>query len=165
MTRVNIETGPEVGPEFKEGLTFTHDRTAESIDNVARMLARKAEKIDDYITMAALAPEGYSQVGRQSGSELYVEEKGSEPGEISVPTKIRLNGSNHLRASVSTESGIAEGRIENQLTGEVEHVLEGQDTRKAAALALWEKRRELRQRQDHLGKVGSAALGSVMGER
>lgn len=149
-------SNPEVGPP--------QDRTAESIDNISRMLAKKADKVDSYIQLAPFAPDGFSQVGRVSDSELYVKETGTTPGTVKSPTKIALNGSGHFRAKVDTDSGVARGTIENKNTGDTEHVLDEQDTRKAAAAALWEKRRELRHREDLINKAGSTALASILGK-
>lgn len=142
---------PEIGSEIKEQLQPTPDgvKTAEQIDNVSRMLAGRADKIDAYENLAPLSPNGYSSIASSpyDKSEVYVKEDGSKPGEDSRPTITRISGP-AKRATVTTESGVAEGKIESKFNKSDYTVLDDKDNRAVAATALWEKRAQLRKTKE-----------------
>ncbi len=147
------------------------ESTAKSIENVARMQAKKADQAGVYDYMAPLAPEGYSQVGGHGvpmlgDKEVYVKETGQEPGAELSPVKIKLSSkATGKSVKLSTEGGVVSGEVRDEHRDENLKTLDDvKDMREVAAAALWAKRKEIRKAEDRKKQDTQKDLQDVIGK-
>lgn len=158
---------PEAGRETKEQLAPGQSRTATQIEDIARTLAGRADKVGGYGTLAPLAPEGFSEVlpgGLEKGGKVFVKESGNEPGANNQTTKVRLM-KNDVHAEIDTDGQEAVGVVKNTATGTEVVKLSDKEARAVAAEALWDKRNQLRKREKAFDAASKAAARSVLEEK